>query len=662
MLSLVACCHVELPTTTSRSLRMIKDQENVAPLISKHSSTEKPWKQKRKPAQTVKEVEIFEGKPVVPSPSLVELTPVEDGYIKIICMHESAFLVPRKVVDSFKCIDVILYSEVSFKERLENAIRFPDMSSQVMETVLRFVFTDHLNKLKAERYWGCETPRLVFQFEVTPNQAMDLIHAAHFLGVENLLNVAATMVAHNLQDVQDLSSLPPDLGWCIAEQLSVEDLFLAEERSDFLALNLDTEILWKKHCDNYCQEDIVPVSQSSAYPPYDAWEVTLGPPPTSWKSLCITEYLQQLADRQNGGDTERFLLEVSEKGQHVYSLLVHPVFWEWVIQGDTKLFVSYLSFFKNLLKLTLSALPLGKRSKDGTLPSSQLGCLLQSLPVLEFLDISDGGIGAEAAVALSSGLKEHKSLQILRLPYNNIETWGFSAIVQALPSVRTLKVFDVCDNGISAWVDWSVVEALQDAALEELVLEGNFKFICKPALFPMQPPPPPTSNSSNELNVLVEPSDVESSMKDLVMSGLPKGLKFLQYARCELNDIRTKVLVKSLTFLSRIQKLDLSGNKITSEGATSIFLWLQENGTLKELNLSNNYVTDSCSATLSRVISNHLSLEKLSLMENYSYGESNLNEVLTAAMERGMMIQPKNFTILLRFASITQGIRRLLKG
>ena len=77
-------------------------------------SMAKPWKQKRKSAPEKDEskyVEIFEGKPVIPAPSLLELTPVESGYIWIICMNEYSFLVPVKVVDSFKCIDVILYSE-----------------------------------------------------------------------------------------------------------------------------------------------------------------------------------------------------------------------------------------------------------------------------------------------------------------------------------------------------------------------------------------------------------------------------------------------------------------------------------------------------------------------------------------------------------------------
>jgi hypothetical protein len=88
-----------------------------------------------------------------------------------------------------------------FKENLEKMIRFPDIRAevsasdccsfvkvslisflpslflivkvmsffhlvQVMESVLRFVFIEHLNNVKAEKYWGPDAPRLVFQFEV----------------------------------------------------------------------------------------------------------------------------------------------------------------------------------------------------------------------------------------------------------------------------------------------------------------------------------------------------------------------------------------------------------------------------------------------------------------------------------------------------------------
>lgn len=37
---------------------------------------------------------------------------------------------------------------------------------QVMESVLRFVFIEHLNNVKSAKYWGPDAPRLVFQFEV----------------------------------------------------------------------------------------------------------------------------------------------------------------------------------------------------------------------------------------------------------------------------------------------------------------------------------------------------------------------------------------------------------------------------------------------------------------------------------------------------------------
>ena len=43
------------------------------------------------------------------------------------------------------------------------------------------------------------------------------------------------------------------------------------------------------------------------------------------------------------------------------------------------------------------------------------------------------------------------------------------------------------------------------------------------------------------------------TIKDLIMNGLPNGLKHLQCAKCELNDVRTKVLVTRLKCLTQIQ-------------------------------------------------------------------------------------------------------------
>lgn len=39
-------------------------------------------------------------------------------------------------------------------------------------------------------------------------------------------------------DIPDVSSMVPDLAWCVAEQLTPQQLFDAEQRPDFLSLNL----------------------------------------------------------------------------------------------------------------------------------------------------------------------------------------------------------------------------------------------------------------------------------------------------------------------------------------------------------------------------------------------------------------------------------------
>lgn len=46
-----------------------------------------------------------------------------------------------------------------------------------------------------------------------------------------------------MADVPDVSSLPPDLAWCVAEKFSARELFDAEQRPDFLSLALGNELV-----------------------------------------------------------------------------------------------------------------------------------------------------------------------------------------------------------------------------------------------------------------------------------------------------------------------------------------------------------------------------------------------------------------------------------
>eukprot|EP00249_Psilotum_nudum_P011659 c23305_g4_i1 orf=653-2626(+) len=627
----------------------------------RNSICEKPWKQKRSTLVNgglFRDVEVFEGKPAARTPFSLDVTPVESGYTTIICANESKFLVPSKVVDSFDCVDVLLHGDGTFKERLENIIRFPDMRPEVMETVLRFGFIEHVNTLKAEKYWGSECPRLVFQFEVSPGQAMDLIHAAHFLGIRTLLSIAARMVADNLKDVSDLSSLPGDLGWCIAEQFSAEQLFDAEERHDFQVLNLDTNILWEKHSKQLLQGDIVkPVSVTNTYPSYYTWDASEGPPPTSWKSLYIATYLQQLADRQDGGENSSFMAEVSRKGKHSYSHTIRPLFWDWVLRGQGSVSLPmYTSLFTNLLYLRLSKLPLGIPFEDEIAPCIKIGDVLHGLPLLQCLDASETGLTAEAAVNLSAALQSHERIQVLRLAYNAIMTRGFSAIIQVLPSVRTLKLLDVRENEIGAPVLQHVVESLQMSALEVLLLEGNFQSVEEISTSGVVQSQSSATGNFIENMLTHSTSDFAIFLKVHLLSGMPHSIKHLYLSRCELTDCRTATLANALASLNFIQVLDLGDNKITSEGAAAILFWLQRNESLVELSLANNKITDSCSLQLSRVLCNHKCIEKLSLMGNYSYGEDNLHEVLSAAVVRGFALhlaKLSTFTLDLRSTDIS---------
>lgn len=118
----------------------------------------KPWKMKKKQGKKGDDaediVEIYESKVVTPSVHDIEVTSPETGYFCIRCQGDAVFHIPSHVVDCFQCVDIIFHGDAVFKENLEKMIRFPDIRPKVMESVLRFVFIEHLNNVKSAKYWG----------------------------------------------------------------------------------------------------------------------------------------------------------------------------------------------------------------------------------------------------------------------------------------------------------------------------------------------------------------------------------------------------------------------------------------------------------------------------------------------------------------------------
>ncbi|KAJ7299861.1 hypothetical protein O6H91_Y131700 [Diphasiastrum complanatum] len=247
------------------------------------------------------------------------------------------------------------------------------------------------------------------------------------------------------------------------------------------------------------------------------------------------------------------------------------------------------------------------------------------------------------------------------MAFNEIKTEGFAAIAQILPFVKTLKLLDVRENLIDYPVCKAAVSGLHESTLKELLLDENFR--CKPRAdlsleaSPSNSSMSPRSAANNNVDVdesWSKPGDV-TKLQVPMFSAMPPNLHILNLQDCGITDTQIRTLVQALSEHVSIEKLDLTENNITSEGATAIFSWLQTNASLVDLCLANNNISESCSAVISRTLHNHASIEKLSLRRNYAYGEDHLLEVIHAGIVRGetmMTTKGRKFMLDLRLTNI----------
>jgi Ran GTPase-activating protein (RanGAP) involved in mRNA processing and transport len=306
-----------------------------------------------------------------------------------------------------------------------------------------------------------------------------------------------------------------------------------------------------------------------------------------------------------------------------------------------------------------------------------LGDFLPKLPLLQHLDVSESGITPDAAVSLSKGLKSHSSLQVFRIAYNNIQTRGFSAIATCLSAVKTLKLLDARGNGIHLSLAQEVVSALGQSSLRELLLQGNCTPVGSQApqfqrsgmvrhTITFRP-----SDFRSHADIDFEPMEAEDRsegpafvLQAFLWSSLPKYLKRLHLADCQITDSQITTLVRALETHEVIEILDLHENQISSPGARAIFSWLKRNRSLRELLLGNNYISDSSSTDLIEALGVHPCLEKVSLKGNYSFGEENLRPVIQAAVLQGdtlLLTQKKRFTLDLSATDVSFTTRARIK-
>ncbi|XP_078381783.1 uncharacterized protein LOC144664463 isoform X6 [Oculina patagonica] len=226
---------------------------------------------------------------------------------------------------------------------------------------------------------------------------------------------------------------------------------------------------------------------------------------------------------------------------------------------------------------------------------------------LKFLDLSGNQIGNRGVMALAKGLESNITLTCLNLhgqyerrkafdvPRKLISESGASALAKVLQTNCTLTYLDLQENAIGDSGAAALGKALQSNHwLTHLYLKGNEidDRGAKALVKALQP-----GGTFTQLN-----PDQQTYVDD---SGV-----------AEVHFSRVKVIQSDGTCGTQLTHLDLSGNKISSTGATALADALQSNRVLERLDLSSNKIDCSGAAALAKALRFNRSLTHLDLKSN----------------------------------------------
>ena len=271
-----------------------------------------------------------------------------------------------------------------------------------------------------------------------------------------------------------------------------------------------------------------------------------------------------------------------------------------------------LQLNKSLQELNMSR---NEITSEGTKKIAQV---IHMNTTLKHLDLSINKIGDDGAKFISDGLKSNTSLQELNISYNNITNKGIKVIAEAIQiSFKlTLQNINISKNHISIEGLVYFMEAVKnDCTLQVVNITHNnvtrsgftsIKWCIENLQHPIQIYASWNEiNKSGKLVTKISTSCAPDNIEDDVWS-------FDVYDADHLVMCLSECLKEDDT----LQELNLSHNKITSEGAKMIGEAIKENKILQKLDIRGNSISDDGAAAISDGLKCNISLQKLDMSSN----------------------------------------------
>ena len=325
----------------------------------------------------------------------------------------------------------------------------------------------------------------------------------------------------------------------------------------------------------------------------------------------------------------------------------------------------------------LQSLKLLNITKEGVKP-------IFEVKALQKLDLSSNILSDDGAVTISDGLKSNNTLQELNISHNNITNKGTKRIAKAIQINSTLQNINISKNHISIEGLVYFMEAVKNnCTLQVVNITHNnvtrsgftsIKWCIENLQHPIQ-----IYASWNEINksgklltkisTSCAPDNIEDDVwsfdvydADHLVMCLSECLKeddTLQELNLSYNKITSegaKMIGKTIKENKRLQKLEISGNSISDDGAAAISDGLKCNISLQELDMSWNEITSEGAKLIAEAIKANTTLHTLNLFQHY------INDVLSFNMTVLTAVYHNNTLMTLQLPYVYKDNKRLVSS